>query len=573
MQQDAGIGQPYTDDELFDDFVILADQIEQPQASALDELLAALQELGEADTSMLETWAINNIALIGKLSSADRAKLYIQLHARGVTKTFTTRDLGRILHETNGTRQETKQADQLIELMQNKAHLFTGQDGEQYASVRVGDHRECYRLKSNQFNDYLSQAYYDVHKTVIGAQARADAKSIMTFQCRETIEEVYVRIGYCNGRVYIDLGSAEWDAIEIDDLGWRIVANPPVNFRRTSAMHELPLPVPSEDTHKLSLYLNIEPEHWPLIAAYIVQSLHPRGPYPILIYSGEQGTAKSTQLRILKELIDPSAAALRGQPDDIRDLMIAASNSWFLTFDNVSNLSPTVADALCRISTGGGYAKKANYTDGDEFIIDVMRPIAINGIGDITTRGDVMDRAIVINPPVIPENQRQDENTFWDAFNRDKPKILGAFLNALSVGLQNFNRVELKTKPRMIDFAKLAVAAEPAYSDGEHDFLRMYMENRQESATNLLESSPIARVLKQLVNVNGQWRGTPTKLLEAMEGIAKDADKRSKEWPASSRALGNRLQRIAPALRAQGINLSNTKTNGVRVWEIERINP
>jgi hypothetical protein len=540
-------------------------------AGLLDDLLSSLNELDGSETDVLESWAIDNASLIGKLRSAERTRLYIRLNKLGVSKTFTTRTLSGILHEAGGSRQEPKQADQLVELMANRAHFFTGPDGEQYASVKVGNHRECYRLKSNQFNDYLSQAFHEAHKTVIGAQARADAKSVMAFQCRESTEEVFVRVGHHAGAVYIDLGSAEWDAIRIDATGWSIEKDPPVHFRRTSAMQELPLPVPSEDTYKLALYLNIEEEQWPLIAAYIVQSLHPRGPYPILIYSGEQGTAKSTQLRVLKELIDPSAAALRGQPDDIRDLMIAASNSWLLTFDNVSSLSPPVADAMCRISTGGGYTKRANYSDGDEFVIDVMRPIAINGIGDITTRGDVMDRAIVINPPVIPESRRQDENAFWDAFNRDKPEILGAFLTALSVGLQNLDRTRLESKPRMADFARLAVAAEPAYGDDVHDFLKTYQGNRLEASSNLLESSLIARLLKQLVAIDGRWQGTPTQLWEKLGQLAKDGDKRSKEWPKASHTLGNRLQRIAPALRAQGIAIDSAKTGGVRMWTIVRL--
>ena len=50
---------------------------------------------------------------------------------------------------------------------------------------------------------------------------------------------------------------------------------------------------------------------------------------------GEQGSAKSTRARLFKLLVDPGRAPLRSAPRDERDLMIAASNSWVVSFDNL----------------------------------------------------------------------------------------------------------------------------------------------------------------------------------------------------------------------------------------------
>ena len=50
---------------------------------------------------------------------------------------------------------------------------------------------------------------------------------------------VHVRVAEQDGRIYLDLANAAWQAVEIDTDGWRIVAEPPVRFRRPPGL--LPL--------------------------------------------------------------------------------------------------------------------------------------------------------------------------------------------------------------------------------------------------------------------------------------------------------------------------------------------
>ena len=49
---------------------------------------------------------------------------------------------------------------------------------------------------------------------------------------------------------------------------------------------------------------------------------------------GEQGSAKSVLSKLLRALIDPSAAPVRAMPRDERELFIAAGNAHVLAFDN-----------------------------------------------------------------------------------------------------------------------------------------------------------------------------------------------------------------------------------------------
>ena len=52
----------------------------------------------------------------------------------------------------------------------------------------------------------------------------------------------HLRAAKFGGKIYLDIGDPEWQAIEIDASGWRMIQDSPVRFRRTVGMAALPLP-------------------------------------------------------------------------------------------------------------------------------------------------------------------------------------------------------------------------------------------------------------------------------------------------------------------------------------------
>ena len=114
--------------------------------------------------------------------------------------------------------------------------------------------------------------------------------------------------------------------------------------------------------------------------------------------------------------------------------------------------------------TGGGFSTRELYSDSDEKIFDYMRPVILNGIGDIVTRPDLLDRCIVLQLQMIPESKRRQESELNRQFEEARPRILGALLDAVVVALRKHASVILQFNPRMADFAAWAVAAEPAHT-------------------------------------------------------------------------------------------------------------
>jgi hypothetical protein len=249
---------------------------------------------------------------------------------------------------------------------------------------------------------------------------------------------VHIRVGGLDDRLYLDLGDETWRAVEIDAIGWRVIDNPPVRFRRAAGMQCLPMPVSGGSVEALRSFLNVKTNtDFVLVVAWALAVLRNRGPYPVIVLAGEQGSAKSTFSAILRALLDPNTAPLRALPREDRDLFIAASNGHVLAFDNVSGLPSWISDTLCRLATGGGFAVRQLYTDQDEVLFDAARPVMLNGIEDVVTRPDLAERAVFLTLEPIPEERRRPELELWASFEAERPRILGVLLDCHAVSLRS----------------------------------------------------------------------------------------------------------------------------------------
>jgi hypothetical protein len=184
-----------------------------------------------------------------------------------------------------------------------------------------------------------------------------------------------------------------------------------------------------------------------------------------------------------------------------------------------------------------------------------MRPIILNGIESFVSRTDLADRAIALTLMEIPEDKRQDEETFWADFNQAAPRILGALLTAVSHGLKHLPGVKLARKPRMADFAKWLTACEGGLPWEAGQFMKVYDINRADMVESILESDPVAVAVRALAATepNGEWEGTTTDLLKALNNRVAEEVRKSKIWPQSPQVLAGALRRIAPGLRKAGL--------------------
>jgi len=253
-------------------------------------------------------------ASLATLKKEDRAAfeaLRAQLKKAGCRVTA----LDQVLAEKNGEtgRRGPTQADILIELAQS-AELFHTPDGTAFADLDVNGHRETWPIRTKGFRRWLTRRFFEETQGAPNSEALQSALNVIEARAHFHAPKrvVHIRVGGLDGRLYLDLCDETWRAIEIDATGWRVIAEPPVRFRRAKGMLPLPAPVTGGKVAALRPFLNLRGDaDFILTVAWLLAGFRDRGPYPILALTGEHGSAKTTFARILRALIDPNAAPLR----------------------------------------------------------------------------------------------------------------------------------------------------------------------------------------------------------------------------------------------------------------------
>lgn len=298
---------------------------------------------------------------------------------------------------------------------------------------------------------------------------------------------------------------------------------------------------------------------------------------PILDLAGEKGTAKTTTLKLIRRLIDPATAEGRGLPTKEDDLVISANNNWLVSGDNVSRIKPEMADALCRLATGGGIAKRQLYSDGEEYRLDVMRPVALTGINTITERQDLLDRMLVVTLKPIEEDERRDERSFWEEFEESHPLILGALLDGVSMALRRCDETKFKHLPRMADLILWVEAAASAFGWAPGKFKDVHACMAEGVFRVAVEGDAVAATICEWLKESGAFRGTASQLLSSLNDFRRrhnhEENKKGGWWPQDPTRMAMALRRVAGGLRAVGIGYKEKYDPGRKVTIYELRSP
>ncbi|HUY42114.1 MAG TPA: hypothetical protein VMV82_11235 [Candidatus Dormibacteraeota bacterium] len=453
-------------------------------------------------------------------------------------------------------------ADKLVTVAMQSTTLLRDSERVAYARVSlVGGAKPLYRVRSRDFKGWLTSQFYATHGRTPSAQALGDALGVLEGHALHYagIREVEVRVrvgGDGENEIALDLGTRDWICAVVTSNGWYTEPHGERCFVRPNGL--LPLPMPSKDSD-LAVLRDILPcgkddAVWARAAGAMVGWLHPLGPYYGLNLTGEQGSAKSTFARLLKDTFDPAGADLRAEPRELRDLAIAAEHGHILALDNLSGIRPLLSDGLCRLLTGAAFGTRALYENREEEIFRASKPVILNGIGDHATRGDLLDRLLTIQLPPIPDTERRSERQVRSQFNAQHARILGGLLSAVATMMREIERVrrQLKGRHRMADAFERAIAAEVALGLKAGTFERAADTGRKEAHVVAIESSTVGPWLMKLLDDKREFNGTYGELLNALDLAPPEVIRRS-EWPKNARRLRGEITRLAPALRAIGV--------------------
>lgn len=459
---------------------------------------------------------------------------------------------------------------EIINLAENECEFWHDKDRSGYASFKNNGHTEHWPIDSRGFREWLARSSYiskigSVSKDVMAdVCANLNGEALFGGGEHEAARRVYQD---ARGSYWLDMANDAWQAIRVNSYGWEIVDNPPVRFLRNRSFRPFPVPAKGGNAMDLFKLTNIPADEHMLVMAWVLECFRPDTPYPVLELTGEQGSAKSTAQEVLRLFIDNNEVSLRSKPKTIEDVYVGASNTHLLSYENLSSISAEMSDAFCVVSTGGGYASRTLYTNGEETILNAKNPIVLNGINRVIVRPDLLDRSITVGLPLI--RKRIDEVAHQKNLENEAPCIFGGILDLFSKTLATLPSVFIDPAklPRMADFTKLGEAMSRALGNPDDKFLDQYTDHRREAVVNTIDSTPIGRAIVIFIEKGCSHAGTVGELLRELNHLeVMSGAEHGDYWPRSPKGLGNALRRLAPALRQIGIDCrieSKARKDGV----------
>lgn len=470
-------------------------------------------------------------------------------------------------------KKEPTDADKIVQLcIAQEPELFHDQHGTPYAKIRQNDIKFIWPTRSKHFKAWLASLLWRSEEKAPSMEAVRSALNILEavalFDGQEY--ELYNRVAPAENGIWIDMADDKWRAIRVTANGWNIVDDPPILFRRYSHQKPLAEPKAGGNPWRLLDFVNIprrDNNTGLLFLVAVISYFIPLIPHVILVAYGIQGSGKTWMFKLIRRLVDPSAVDVLVLPKDEKERVQQLDHHWCAFYDNVTLLNPRVSDTLCRAATGGGFTKRELYTDDSDIIYNFRRCVGLNGINIAASRGDLLDRSLLIGLENIPTNRRKTEDQLLAEFEECKGEILGGILDTLAEAIHIYPTVKPKELFRMADFTKWGCAIALALGSSEEEFIKAYDMKVKTQIQEAAHSSPLGTVLLDYMEQMENWDGTPSKLYKVLMEHAKDVgvSTRQKAWPKAPHVLVRQLNELAPSLKELGCEVvTGLKSKGSR---------
>lgn len=479
----------------------------------------------------------------------------------------------------SGGGQRESQADILLRLVtKENCFLFHDQFKEPHARIFIGDHWEIWKSRSKQFKRWLGYLIWEAEGVAPASETLSTVLNVL--EAKALFEGPLVtlenRIAWHDEVIWYDLGDAKCRAVRITSKGWEIIEEPPILFRRFSHQEGQVTPERGGSLAALLPFVNLADKEvqGPLLLVYLVSCFVPGIPHPIPNLHGSQGSAKTTLARMLRRIVDPSKMEVLSFPPNGKEFVQQLAHHYFAFFDNISEITDSISDLLCRAVTGEGVSKRELYTDDEDIIYTFRRCIGLNGINPAAKKPDLLDRSILMKLQRIPEDERKEERIVLNEFDAARPQMLGAIFDALTSAMCLRDSVRLARLPRMADFTRWGCAIAQALGYSQDDFLKAYYANIAEQNQEAIQGNPVAAAMKAFMQERTEWEGTMSGLYDHLAEVAEaeKIDTHAKEWPKAANSLSRRLNEADTNLKEIGIVLRSDKgTHGKRVVLIQKV--
>ena len=356
-------------------------------------------------------------------------------------------------------------------------------------SLKIAYHKDSGEIVSD---DYCA--------SVLGIIA---GKSLSDNTPRQTI---FNRIAMENDCIYYDPTWEDWKIIKIDSKGYKIIdaaLDTPLFERK---QHQAPPVKPEKVDYdalvKLCDWLRIKQTDRFIFKVHLVSLFLEKYPMPIMVFTGEQGSIKTTITGTVKMIVDPSSQEHLEIPDKPDDMVIQMYNRYLSAFDNITGFDQKISDRFCRVVTGLGVSKRQLYKDMDEIILTMIRKIILNGIAPSLDYPDLRDRCIFYESTPIDEDKRLTVEEFNKEIVKIKPGVIDQIFMILAGAIKEYTKAknDLKGKmQRMSDFSVWGEAISRTMGIEPMQFIEIYKKRILQDALDVVDTYPIVSLVQGLM--------------------------------------------------------------------------
>ena len=482
---------------------------------------------------------------------------------------------GAETEETSKKKAGPTAADILMRTANENTIYFRDKSKMAYAEISEDGKTHLFYLKSDEYKERLLLKHYKKTGRILATRGVVDAviSTLSASTIENPVREVFLRKAFFDGNLYYDMGDETGRVIEITSEGWKMISKSPIPFIRADSTLPQFEPKKGGDIGMLKKLVNVRDEDFILLVGWMMGFFLPRGTQPILNFKSGEGTAKTTTTNNTRNILDPNNDPSRETPENKDDFNLAARNNAVVAFENLTFIPKWMSNALCCLSTGSSSPTRKFHTQLEETKFKAKRPIIINGIPEIVTKPDLLDRLVKLELPKLASYG--DEGELEEEFKKLAPYIFDVLLTAAAEGLKNLPNVEIgKAKDRTVNFMKWVCACAPALGFTQEEFLKAYEANRGKSKGMSVELSSLgseleswAREQESKVDRDGKsqiFYGQTKELVKKLEqhagyGYESYDDRPPRDWPDTPQSAGRQLQLLNATLLSRGLEITEAK--------------
>ena len=447
-----------------------------------------------------------------------------------------------------------------VVLKDDQVTLLKDQNAEAYGRIKMGQKEINVPVFSRDFSNFVKHKVYTETRELVTDLNIKDAVGFIAAEANYNSpqHDLFHRVAEVKGSFYYYLQDGPGDMVRINQKGWEIVSGStmPFLFKEGCGRRQV-RPKHGGDLKDFLKLINIKDsdDQMLFLCTLPVRLIRNIDQAIVCIY-GPAGSAKTSLLKMTKELLDPSIAGVSMPVRNVEDVAVLLNQSWVFANDNISKINDELSNFFCVMATGAESARRKLYTDSEISVLTVKNPAYITGVNIEAYRSDLLSRVLLFKTDLVPLGERKSATQLQWEFEEMRPYLLGAMFDILSRAITVKEKLSQKTEFRMADFALWGAACAEVMGYGAAEFEEALQRSMKSRAYDAIYSTTAGRSLLHYLEERQQFEGTVADLLQALkESNENERSGYYESVAANPAALGKKLRELENSLAAVGFIL------------------